>query len=333
MYPPLEVSETGTLNRPGGHQIVWEESGNPDGLPVLHLHGGPGSGVGNGGYKRHYDPDRYRILSLDQRGCGRSRPLVTEPGYDLAENTTEHLVDDIEALRVDRGIDAWLVEGVSWGSTLALAYATIHPERVRGVICMAVTAGTRTDVDWITETVGRVFPEEWDAFATFAEQAGIGYMRGQERIVDAYARILTAPETTTQLHDAAAQAWCRWEDAHIQIGAGTGNHDPRYDDPAFRRVFMTLVAHYWSNDCFLGPDGVFPRVDRLAGTPAVLIHGRRDISGPVKTAWDLHRAWPGSELVVVEDEGHGGMSMVDEWSAAADRFADLLAPGAGGERG
>ncbi|MFX4273976.1 alpha/beta fold hydrolase [Propionibacteriaceae bacterium Y1685] len=325
MHPPLDVRESGTLERPGGHRIVWEESGNPDGLPVLHLHGGPGSGVGAGGYKRNYDPDRYRILSLDQRGCGRSRPLITEPGYDLAENTTAHLIDDLEALRLDRGVETWLIDGVSWGSTLALAYATTHPDRVSGLICMAVTTGTRAEVDWITEAVGRVFPEEWDAFATVAEQAGIGYERGRGRIIDAYARLLTDPAIDSALRARAAQAWCRWEDAHVQIGAGAGSHDPRYDHVDFCLLFATMVTHYWSNDCFLGPDGVFPRLDRLTGIPGVLIHGRRDVSGPTQTAWDLHRAWPGSQLVVVEDEGHGGLSMVDHWRQAADRFADLLA--------
>lgn len=324
MYPPIEARASGLLDVPGGHQVFWEESGAPDGIAVLHLHGGPGGASAATGYRRRYDPERYRIITLDQRGCGRSRPLVTESGYDLAQNTTPHLVDDIEAVRVHLEVDRWVLDGVSWGSTLALAYAQAHPDLVAAIILVAVTAGTRVETDWITETVGRVFPEEWDRFATVAEEAGIGYRRGPDRIVDAYAGLIRS--TNPQVRDAAARAWCRWEDAHVQIGAGTGAHNERYDDASFRQVFTTLVTHYWSNDCFLGPEGAFPGMAALAGIPGVLIHGRRDISGPVQTAWDLHRAWPGSELIIIEDDGHGGETMMDAWCSAADRIADQLHP-------
>ncbi|MGO1974195.1 MAG: prolyl aminopeptidase [Propionibacteriaceae bacterium] len=321
MYPASETRTSGLLEVPGGHQIFWEESGHPDGLAVLHLHGGPGGASGATGYRRNYDPQRYRIITLDQRGCGRSRPLVTERGYDLAENTTPHLIADIEAVREHLGVDRWVLDGVSWGSTLALAYAQAHPDRVAAVILVAVTAGTRVEVDWITETVGRVFPEEWDRFATFAEQADIGYRRGDGRIVEAYAELLRNEDLA--LRDAAAQAWCRWEDTHVRIGA-PGRHNERYDDPSFRQVFATLVTHYWSNDCFLGPDGALPEMSTLAGIPGFLIHGRLDISGPVQTAWDLQRGWPGSELIIIEGDGHGGESMGTRWTAAADRIADQL---------
>lgn len=322
MYPAIEANSSGLLEVPGGHQIFWEESGNPDGLAVLHLHGGPGGASGATGYRRRYDPQRYRIITLDQRGCGRSRPLVIESGYDLTENTSQHLIADIEAVREHLGVDRWVVDGVSWGSTLALAYGQAHPGRVLALILVAVTAGTRTETDWITETVGRIFPEEWDRFATFAEESGIGYRRDRDRIVTAYARLLSDPDP--ERRDAAARAWCRWEDAHIQIGAGPGVHSERYDDPIFRQVFATLVAHYWSNDCFLGTAGAFPGMSSLAGIPGILIHGRHDVSSPADTAWALHRAWPDSELIIIEAEGHGGETMMDAWCAAADRVADTV---------
>lgn len=154
------------------HRIYWEESGRPDGIPALYLHGGPGSGLGPGGYRMKFDPDRFRTVGFDQRGCGRSTPLATGPGYDLTRNTTQHLIADIEALREHRGVDRWLVNGVSWGSTLALAYAQAHPGRVTGLVLTAVTAGSRFEIDWITETVGALYPEAWDRVATHAERAG-----------------------------------------------------------------------------------------------------------------------------------------------------------------
>ncbi len=321
MFDKAPVHQSGHLDV-GGHQIYWEESGAPDGVPALYLHGGPGGGLGKGGYRSAFDPDHFRILALDQRGCGRSRPLVTEPGYDLSENTTAHLLADIEALRQDRGIEAWLVNGVSWGSTLALAYAQQHPERVLGLVLMAVTTTSRFEVDWITETVGAIFPEAWDAFATHAERAGIGYRRGDGRVVEAYRRLLT--DADPQVRDAAARAWATWEDTHVSIGTGGVQPTHALAEPTHRLGFATLVTHYWANDAFLDPP-ILERTDRLAGIPGILIHGRRDVSGPAVTAWRLHRAWPASELLIDEGEGHGGTDMVESWCAANSRLADRLA--------
>ncbi|PRZ41505.1 proline iminopeptidase [Antricoccus suffuscus] len=302
-----------------GHEIYWEESGNPDGIPAIYLHGGPGSGAGNG-YRRMFDPALYRIISLDQRGCGRSRPLANKAGYDLAENTTPHLIADMEAVRRHLGVRRWLLSGASWGSTLALAYAQAHPDKVRGIVLTAVTTTSAAEVEWITETVGRVFPEAWDEFAGYAAAADIGYMPGKGRLVDAYARLLSDPDP--DVRGAAAVAWCRWEEVHIQIGAGANKQrDSRYDDPSFRQVFATLVTHYWSNLGFAPEGGLIGAMSKLAGIPGVLIHGRRDISGPVQTAWDLHNAWRGSELIVIEDEGHGGERIAEAWAVATSRLA------------
>lgn len=319
-----EVRCSGLLDVGGGHAVYWEESGRADGIPAVYLHGGPGAALGPGGYRDKFDPGRFRLIGLDQRGCGRSLPHVTAPGYELAGNTTAALIGDIELLREHLGVDRWLVSGVSWGCTLALAYAQAHPGRVLGVVLMAVTTTDRFYVDWITETVGAVFPEAWDRLASHAEQAGVGYRRGQGRLVEAYAKLLRDPDPAVR--DAASRAWVQWEEQHISIAAGGGAGGGRFQDDERRLVFATLVTHYWAADGFLSPPLV-ERMERLAGIPGTLIHGRRDVSGPALAAWQLHRAWPGSELLIEEGEGHGGPLMVARWREANSRMADLIGSG------
>jgi proline iminopeptidase len=317
----VQAHSSGMLAVDGGHEIYWEESGNPAGIPALYLHGGPGSGLGKGGYRDRFDPARCRIIGLDQRGCGRSTPVVTAPGYDLGQNTTAELIADIEKLREHLAVDRWLVNGASWGSTLTLAYAQAHPDRVRGIVLMAVTTTDRFQVDWITEAVGAIYPEAWDRLAAHAESAGIGYRRGAGRLIEAYARLMTDPDYAVR--DAASRAWCEWEDHHVSIGTGGYQRSPRWDDDGFRHIFATLVTHYWAHDAFLNPP-ILQRMELLRNIPATLIHGRRDVSGPAVVAWLLHRAWPASELIIDEGEGHGGDSMVDAWTAANARHADRL---------
>lgn len=325
-YPRTPAHATGLLTADDGQGVWWEESGRPDGLAALYLHGGPGGGLGHRGYVTKFDPEGYRVVGIDQRGCGRSVPLADDPAHDLAANTTSRLIADIEEVRAHLGIESWVVNGVSWGSTLAIAYALAHPERVLGLVAMAVTTTSRFEVDWITETVGAIYPEEWDLFAGHAEAAGIGYRRGSGRLVSAYARLMRDEDPAVR--DAASIAWARWEDAHIAIGSGPASGDDW--EPAFRRVFVTLTSHYWANDGFCDPP-LLERIGELGQVPAVLIHGRLDVSGPVVTAWDVHRRWPGSELIVVEDEGHGGPRMVDAWAAANDAFlARFRVPGSRG---
>jgi len=307
----------------GGQSVYWEESGDPAGIPALYLHGGPGSGLRDGGYLTKLDPERFRIVALDQRGCGRSTPLANDPRHDLDGNTTERLIADLEALRVHLEVEAWLLNGVSWGSTLALAYAQAYPERVLGIVLMAVTTTSRAEVDWVTETVGAVYPEAWDRLASYAEGAGIGYRRYDGRLITAYARLMRDPDPSVR--QATTAAWAEWEDTHVSIGAGGYRRDPRWDDPVVAEVVTTLVTHYWSQDAFLDPP-ILARMNLIAHLPAVLIHGRLDVSGPVVTAWRLAREWPASELVVDEGEGHGGLSMVEEWAAANSRLADRLRP-------
>lgn len=324
MYERVSPVASGLLSMSDGQGVYWEDSGARDGIPLLYLHGGPGGGLGSRGYVTKADPSRYRILGIDQRGCGKSVPLALDPQHDLEANTTSRLIADLEELRAHLGIASWVLNGVSWGSTLAIAYAQAHPERVRGVIAMAVTTTSRWEVDWITETIGAVYPEEWELFVQHAEQAGLGYRRGATRLAEAYRQLMRHPDAAVR--EEASIAWARWEDAHIAIGTGGFQRDPRWDERAFRHNFVTLTTHYWANAGFCDPP-LLERMDRLAGIPAVLIHGRLDVSGPLRTAWEAHRRWPGSRLIVDEGEGHGGSTMVKAWRQANDDMASHVLAG------
>ena len=314
-YPAIEPFESGFLRTSDGADLYWERSGNPFGIPALWLHGGPGGSLGTGGYRRHFDPDRYLLIGIDQRGSGRSRPLIIDARGTLPEHTTARLIEDIELVRAMLNIQQWVVAGVSWGTTLALAYALTYPNRVRALALVAVTTTSRTEVDWITEDVGRVFPEEWNEFRESAHQ------RPGERIVDAYARRLATSEHNDR--EAAALAWDSWEGVHISLD-NRNAHRAVHEDPIKRQVFATLVTHYWSNDGFLtGDRAILGRIDQIAHVPAALIHGRRDISGPAVTAWQLHKRWPASTLTIIEDEAHGGVQEMLRLADALDTFAEL----------
>jgi proline iminopeptidase len=311
-FPAFEPYDEGMLDVGDGHRLHWEVSGRPDGKPAVILHGGPGSGSAPG-TRRFFDPAAYRVVQFDQRNCGRSTPSASDPVVDLSTNTTAHLVADCERVREHLGIDRWLVWGASWGTSLALAYAEAHPERVTEMILVAVTNGSREEVDWITRSIGRIFPAEWARFRDAVPEAD-----RDGDLAAAYSRLLHDPDP--DVRERAARAWCEWEDTHVATFPGH-EHDPRYDDPSFRLCFARLVTHYWSNNCFLD-DGVLLReAHRLAGIPGVLIHGRLDISSPPDTAWELARAWPDADLVLIGDAGHGGDPMTPAVIDATNRFA------------
>ena len=216
----------------------------------------------------------------------------------MSTNTTQALIQDIEAVRQHLGVRKWIVTGVSWGSTLALAYALQYRERVHGVALMAVTTTSRDEVQWITEGVGRIFPEAWEEFSRQAR------CRPGERVVDAYARRLAGEDRADA--EAAALAWDRWESTHISLDP-LWQPGAMFDDGRRRMTFAILVTHYWSHDAFLSNgQAIMKRIHQLKGMPGYLIHGRRDVSGPVITPWTLHRRWEGCCLTVVENEGHGG---------------------------
>ncbi len=296
-FPPIEPYTSGMLDVGDGHQIYWECCGNPVGKPALFLHGGPGSGCSSG-QRRFFDPDLYRAVLFDQRGCGRSRPLASEPSVDLAANTTTHLIADIELLRLTLGVDRWTILGLSWGTTLGLAYAQAHLQHVNAMVLGFVTTTSRSEVRWITEDVGRIFPEEWDRFA----RAVPNHLRHLP-LVDAYAILFGDHDPT--MRDYAARSWCTWEDAHVSLTPGM-MPSPHFDDPEFRLGFARLVTHYWRHAAFLEEDQLIRDASRLNGIPGVLIHGRYDVSGPLVTAWKLHNQWATSRLHVLDDAGHGG---------------------------
>jgi proline iminopeptidase len=299
---------SGRLEVGDGHRIYWEICGNPHGKPAVVLHGGPGSGC-TPGYRDWFDPAAYRIVLFDQRNSGRSTPYAGEPVVDLSTNTTAHLIADIERLREHLAIERWLVAGISWGTTLGLAYAEEHPERVTELVLNSTVTSNGADVEWLTRAMGRVFPEQWERFRDAVPEP--------DRAGDlsaAYARLLQSPDPA--VHGPAAQAWCDWEDTHV--GTYPGHQpDPRYEDPRFRLCFARVVTHYFSNAGFLEEGQLLRDVLRLNGTPGVLIHGSLDISGPPDIPWQLSRRWVGSELILLE-AGHGTSRAAVR--AATDRF-------------
>ena len=314
VFPEIEPYEVGTLDVGNGHHLYWEVSGNPSGKPAVVLHGGPGSGS-SPGFRRMFDPAAYRIVQFDQRNCGRSTPHASAPEVDLTTNTTANLIDDCERIRLHLGIDRWLVWGGSWGTTLGLAYARSHPECVTAMMLVSVGTTTHDEVEWITRSMGRVFPQEWARFRDAVP--------AEERDGDlsaAYSRLLHAADPHTR--ELAAKAWCAWEDTHVGTYAGH-RHDPRYDDPSFRMGFARIVTHYWSNAAFLEDGQLLRDAHQLAGTPGVLIHGRLDVSSPPDIAWLLAQEWPDAELVLVDDAGHGAghPSTIEAILAATNRFA------------
>jgi len=310
--PPPEPFATGRLDVGDGHVLYYEQIGNPDGTPVVYLHGGPGSGSKES-TRRRFDLDRHRAILFDQRAAGRSTPHASEEGVHWQSIDLEHHVADIERLRDELGIDRWAVHGISWGSVLGAAYAERHPERVTAVVLTAVSTGTADDIEWLTVHAGRFFPAEWEAFRDHVPS----HLRGM-RLVDAYKTLVMDPDPA--VHEAAAAAWCRWEDRHMATTPGSGK-DPRYDDARFRLAFARQVTHCWSHNQWLEDDELVRNADRLDRIPGWLIHGRLDVSSPLYGPWRLHKAWRGSELIVVDDEGHGG----NEMKAHTERLLGALA--------
>jgi len=311
LYPEIDPYDHGMLDVGAGHSLYWETCGNPEGKPALVVHGGPGSGCSEN-VRRFFDPARYRIVLLDQRNCGRSTPLASEPDADLSTNITEHLMSDMERLRTLLGIDRWLLFGGSWGSVLSLAYAERHPERVSEIVLMGLATDRFIEVEMLIRGLGAVFPE---GFAKFRE--GVAEAERDGDLSAAYHRLLMNPDPA--VHQKAADDWCAWEDAMLP---GVPPHDV-FEDPQYRLNFARIVTHYFSNRAFL-EDGVILRdAGKLAGIPAVLAQGVLDTSNLVGTPWLLQQAWPGSELVMIEDVGHttSALSMQEVLVGATDRFA------------
>lgn len=310
----------GLMPTDDGHQLYWEEFGRSDGIPALHLHGGPGGTLGASGYRNRWDLSRTRLIGFEQRGCGRSLPSAADANVEMESFTTQRLIADIETLRIELGIEKWILNGVSWGSTLALAYAQAHPERVIGMVLFAVTTTSREEVQWITEFVGALFPEAWNRLAGFASRHVPAYAAGELRLLEAYARLLSSNDL--ELRDAASHEWALWEDTHISLGSEQVVRDPRWQERSFRHSMTRLTTHFWAHDGFCQPP-ILENMAKIQHLPAVLIHGRADVSGPARTAWELHQLWPASSLVICEKDGHGGAGMVDHWTSANAKMLDL----------
>jgi proline iminopeptidase len=255
------------------------------------------------------------VILFDQRGCGRSTPSASNPATDMRHNTTEHLLGDMERLREHLGVERWLLSGASWGSTLLLAYAERHPERVSEIVISGVTTTGRSGIDWLYRGVGRFFPEEWERF-----RAGVPPADRDGDLVAAYARLMENADPAVRAR--AAEDWCAWEDAVISLEP---NGKPNaYSDrpPDALLAFVRIAAHYFSHGAWLEEGQLLRDAGRLAGIPGVLLHGRLDLGSPLDTAWALARAWPDAELVVVDDSGHTGSGTMSQRKRhALDAFA------------
>lgn len=312
LYPPVDVRRSGMLRVSNVHEIYWEESGNPQGKPVVFLHGGPGGGT-DARMRQFFDPTRYRIVLFDQRGCGKSRPHAS-----LVDNTTWHLVADIEALREHLRIERWQVFGGSWGSTLALAYAQTHPERVTELVLRGIFLVRPWEFRWFYETpdgTGALFPDLWEHFVTPIPPEERGDM------MRAYYRRLTSDDPAVRAH--AARHWSMWEGATSFLRVNP-DYVAKFEEDAFAEAFARIECHYFVNGGFLrSPSQLLDDVDKIRHIPGVIVQGRYDVVCPMKSAWDLHRAWPEADLRIVGDAGHSAFErgILSELVAATDRYA------------
>lgn len=298
LYPATTPYAHGMLGVGDGNHVYWETCGNPEGKAAVIVHGGPGGGC-RPGQGRIFDPDRYRLVLFDQRGCGRSRPHASDPATDMSSNTTAHLIADMELLREHLGIEQWLLFGYSWGSTLSLAYAQRYPERVSEIVLSSVCTDRRAEIDWLYRGgAGRFFPEQWERFV-----AGAGVQRDDGDIVAAYARLVEDPDPAVR--EKATAGWCAWEDAMLSTET-TGSDVFAGRQREARLALVRICAHYAAHDAWLEDGALLRDAHRLAGIPGALTHGRLDMSGPPDTAWQLARGWPGAELTIIEDAGHLG---------------------------
>lgn len=310
-YPEVEPYATGMLQVSAVHSLYYEESGNPAGKPVVFLHGGPGGGC-DVSHRRFFDPKAYRIILFDQRGSGRSTPHAC-----LEDNTTWHLVEDIEKLRNHLKVEQWQVFGGSWGSTLALAYAQSHPSRVTELVLRGIFMLRKREIDWYYENKGGaefIFPDEWEKYLAPIPEAERGNM------VAAYRKRLTSADKDTRM--AAARAWTGWEMATSSLLRSEGSV-ARGEDDAFSEAFARIENHYFTNHGWFNPETqLLDNVPKIRHIPCVIVQGRYDVVCPMRSAWDLHRAWPEAKLVVVPDAGHAAKEagVTSELIAATDAF-------------
>jgi len=310
MYPEIEPYQTHRIAVDALHTLRVEECGNPAGVPVVFLHGGPGAGLATY-HRRFFDPARYRIVLFDQRGAGQSTPFA-----DLTDNTTWHVVADIETIREKLGIERWVVFGGSWGSTLGLAYAQTHPERVLGLVLRGIFLGRPQEIRWFYEEGGAsmILPEKWQRYAAVIPPQERGEM------MEAYWRRLSSDDEAVRL--AAAQAWGAWEGGSITLEESPET-EATFATPEIALSLARIEAYYFRHQCWLEPDQLLRDVAKIRHIPATIVHGRYDIICPAKSACDLHAAWPEADFHIVL-AGHAASepAIVDQLVQATDKLAD-----------
>ncbi len=310
LFPDIESHASGRLALDDRHVMYWESSGNPAGVPVLFLHGGPGAGA-SPAHRRFFDPDHYRIVIFDQRGAGRSEPLG-----DVVDNTTPHLVADIETLREHLGIDRWFVFGGSWGSTLALAYGIAHPDRCLGFVLRGIFLCRESEIDWFLYGIRSVFPDAWQRFASFvpADERG--------DLLTAFRRRLDDPDPA--VHMPAARRWSLYEGSCSTLLPNAASIE-HFGDDVVALGLARIEAHYFAHDSFLPAGGLLAHIDRIRHLPCVIVQGRYDMVCPAVSAFDLAAAWPEAELHVVSDAGHSAWEpgIRAQLIAATERFKTI----------
>jgi proline iminopeptidase len=309
LYPPIEPYDIGRLKVSPIHELYYEQAGNPNGKPVVFLHGGPGGGLIDD-YRRYFNPEIYRVLLFDQRGSGKSTPHAS-----IEENTTWDLVADIERLRQHFGIERWMVFGGSWGSTLSLAYAETHPERVTELVLRGIFLCRPKEIQWFyQEGASWMFADVWEEFLNVIPE--------DERhdMVSAYYRRLTSDDEKTRVQ--AARAWSIWEGSTSKLFFDSKSIE-RFADTEFALAFARIECHYFMNNCFFDTDNyLVENVGRISHIPCVIVQGRYDVVCPMTSAWDLHRAWPEADLRIIPDAGHSitEPGNIDALVDATDRF-------------
>jgi len=316
LYDPIEPFDTGRLKVSPIHDLYYEQVGNPAGKPVVFLHGGPGGGIVPD-YRRYFNPKLHRIVLFDQRGSGKSTPHAS-----LEENTTWHLVSDIEQLREHLRIDTWQVFGGSWGSTLALAYAETHPDRTRELVLRGIFLCRPKEIQWFyQEGASAIFPDVWEQYLKVIPKT--------ERVdmVSAYYRRLTSENAATRLE--AARAWSIWEGSTSKLFFDPAMIE-KFSDPEFALAFARIECHYFMNNAFFKSDNyLIENVDRIRRIPGVIVQGRYDVVCPLTSAWDLHRAWPEADLHIIPDAGHSisEPGIINALVEATDNFARAQSAG------
>ncbi len=290
LYPAIKPDNQFHLRVSDVHELYVEESGNPQGIPVVFIHGGPGASCGPA-HRRYFDPEQYRIILFDQRGCGQSRPHAS-----LQENTSQHLIDDLEKIRQHLNIERWVLFGGSWGSTLALAYAESHPQKVLGLILRGIFLCRRQDINWFYQSgTSRLFPEAWKAFLAPIPEAQ------RDNLIESYYALLTGENELERM--AAAKAWSIWEGSTATLRSDNAvlNY---FADPHMALSIARIECHYFINDCFFSDNQLLINVDKIRHIPGFIVHGRYDVICPIDQAIELHERWPQSQLRIVPDAGH-----------------------------